>query len=183
MIIFKKSVDRENKSCILLVDVSNDTNAKRTEDRMSKQTKNLKIMGINDDSDTCECCGKTNLKKVVWIAEADIDGNVFTEPVAYGTTCAGKILGVRKRSQKAVESELRVKATDTINTHIRNLRANWRIVHTENGSMFCPAEFIDLTTIDPQSARVAIRSQYPILEFLDGNLTIEAALEIIKNKK
>ena len=72
---------------------------------------------------------------------------------------------------------------DTINKYIDNLRANWKIVHTEYGSMFCPIEFIELTTIDPQAARVAIRSQYPILDFLDGNLTIEAALEIIKNKK
>jgi len=34
LIILKKSVDKRNKSCILLVDVSNDANAKRTEDKM-----------------------------------------------------------------------------------------------------------------------------------------------------
>lgn len=33
LIIVKKSIDRENKSCILLADVSNDANAKRTEEK------------------------------------------------------------------------------------------------------------------------------------------------------
>lgn len=42
-----------------------------------------KILAINDEQDFCQCCGKTNLKRVVWMENLD------TGSIAhYGTTCA-----------------------------------------------------------------------------------------------
>lgn len=41
------------------------------------------FLGINDDRDTCECCGRTNLKRVVWIEDTETG-----EVKHYGTTCA-----------------------------------------------------------------------------------------------
>lgn len=50
------------------------------------------ILGICDDRNTCDCCGKTGLKKTVAL---DIDG----ETVFFGTTCAAwAITGRRSRS-------------------------------------------------------------------------------------
>ncbi len=46
------------------------------------------IVAINSDLETCACCGKTNLKRVVWLAFGE------AAPVAYGTNCAAKALGV-----------------------------------------------------------------------------------------
>lgn len=41
------------------------------------------IKGINDEQDTCSCCGKTGLQRVVWIEDTDTgDINHF------GTSCA-----------------------------------------------------------------------------------------------
>jgi hypothetical protein len=48
----------------------------------------LKLYGINDDSDTCSECGKTNLKRVMWIGSED------TDPAPYGTTCGARELSV-----------------------------------------------------------------------------------------
>lgn len=54
----------------------------------------VEYFGITDECDTCECCGRTNLKKAVMLFVLDEDGN-RDELVYYGTTCAAKALNVR----------------------------------------------------------------------------------------
>jgi hypothetical protein len=44
----------------------------------------MKILAITDETTTCECCGKTNLKRVVVIEQ---DNGAI---VRYGTDCASK---------------------------------------------------------------------------------------------
>lgn len=54
------------------------------------------VKGINDDVDTCSCCGKTGLKRVVWLAPKDAEHNEeLADPSPYGTVCAGHKLKVR----------------------------------------------------------------------------------------
>lgn len=50
-----------------------------------------RILGTNQDQDSCECCGKTGLKKVVWLSELDADGNTTGKPLAVGCNCAAKL--------------------------------------------------------------------------------------------
>lgn len=57
--------------------------------------KRYRVMGVNSDSDVCSICGKSELKKVVWLAELDADGNP-SNTFAAGTTCAAKLLGYVK---------------------------------------------------------------------------------------
>lgn len=59
------------------------------------------VKAVNSDTDTCECCGKSDLNKVVWLVEVDEDGNETGEPVAYGTTCAARKLGFNSKNTKA----------------------------------------------------------------------------------
>ncbi len=47
------------------------------------------ILGTNDAVNTCDCCGKTNLKSTVIVS---IDGVVFH----YGSTCAARNLNISK---------------------------------------------------------------------------------------
>lgn len=42
-----------------------------------------KFLGVNDDREHCECCGKQGLKRVVWIEDTETG-----EIKHYGTTCA-----------------------------------------------------------------------------------------------
>lgn len=56
----------------------------------------MKVLGINDETSVCECCGKTNLKRVVVI---ELDNGAI---VRYGTDCASMTF----RSQKANFSSL-----------------------------------------------------------------------------
>lgn len=52
----------------------------------------FRLLGVNDDASTCTLCGRTNLKRVAWLAPLDADGNEDGEAMAYGTDCAGNLL-------------------------------------------------------------------------------------------
>lgn len=49
-----------------------------------------KLLGINDDADTCGVCGKSGLKRVMWIERED------GEIIQMGTTCGARELGMNK---------------------------------------------------------------------------------------
>ena len=49
------------------------------------------LKGINSDQSSCECCGKQNLNRVMWLS--DENDNV----AHYGTTCGAKLLSNYKR--------------------------------------------------------------------------------------
>lgn len=55
----------------------------------------MKILGITDETTTCECCGKTNLKKVVVMQNEA--GNILR----YGTDCAARAQGKKSSLVKA----------------------------------------------------------------------------------
>lgn len=59
----------------------------------------VKILGINDDVTTCECCGRAGLKKTVVLDFVEGKGIVH-----YGTACAAKSLrfgaGAKKTATK-----------------------------------------------------------------------------------
>ena len=62
----------------------------------------MKVLGIVDNVNTCDCCGKTGLERTVAI---DLNGDV----VYYGTTCATRKHGV-KTSIKALNELATIKA-------------------------------------------------------------------------
>jgi len=45
----------------------------------------FKVLGINDDKNFCECCGKSGLQRVVWIEDTETG-----EVKHFGTSCAAK---------------------------------------------------------------------------------------------
>ena len=59
------------------------------------------VVGINDDEDTCSHCGRTNLKRVVWLAAHDDDGNVISTSF-YGVDCAARLAGLPTGAAKAI---------------------------------------------------------------------------------
>ena len=64
--------------------------------------KRFEVMGINDDQDSCQCCGKRGLKRVVWILD-----HVSGELKHFGTTCVlapAKGFDVRVQVQAALEA-------------------------------------------------------------------------------
>jgi hypothetical protein len=72
-------------------------------------------LGTTDEVDTCDCCGKTNLKCTV--AFEKVDGAV----VHFGTTCAARHTGLKlneweskaREAKQAVEREVRARIIAT----------------------------------------------------------------------
>lgn len=61
-----------------------------------------KVLGVNDDRDFCECCGRTGLKKVVWIENTET-GKVQH----FGVVCASnpaKAFGLNSEIKRAEAS-------------------------------------------------------------------------------
>ena len=57
-----------------------------------------KILGINDEVTTCECCGRNDLKATVVIG--DEHGNIIGR---YGAMCAKRFLGSGKTANKLTQ--------------------------------------------------------------------------------
>lgn len=63
----------------------------------------FQILGVNDDRDFCECCGKQGLKRVVWIQD-----NELSEVKHFGTVCATQpAKGFGPDVEKAIKSAVR----------------------------------------------------------------------------
>jgi len=59
-----------------------------------------KILGVNDDLNFCNCCGKQRLARVVWMENLNTG-----EVTHYGTTCAARLFAAgtgKKAIKKAV---------------------------------------------------------------------------------
>lgn len=70
--------------------------------------------GINDDESVCSHCGKKGLKRVVWLAELDEEGNEVSEPAPYGTTCAAEMLGWRYGTRNQTKSRFNTMLNDAV---------------------------------------------------------------------
>ena len=67
--------------------------------------KTFTIVAVSQDHDTCERCGKTNLKRVVVLESPD------GEFVRYGTTCAAYALLGSKLKSNALSPEVKAVAS------------------------------------------------------------------------
>lgn len=68
---------------------------------MAATQNNYRVVGINDDESTCSHCGRTNLKRVVWLATLDTDGNTVTTSF-YGVDCAARLMGMPAGMAKVI---------------------------------------------------------------------------------
>jgi hypothetical protein len=68
-------------------------------------TKKYAYKGTNNDKESCDICGRTNLKKVMWLAELDESGNELGHVIAVGTTCGATLLDYSNKDfAKAIKS-------------------------------------------------------------------------------
>jgi hypothetical protein len=96
-----------------------------------------RMHGLTDDTDTCEICGKVELRRVVMLMALDADGN--DEEIVYaGTTCAARALAVRGTRTTAARVRDAAAAADRVHAQAREfvaemdgltfnqyLKANW----------------------------------------------------------
>lgn len=140
------------------------------------------VMGINDDESYCSCCGKTGLKRVVWLATLDGDGNVDGQAVPFGTTCAAYLLRITPEkgihASAAIERKIEAKLLETINTRISMLRKDWKQFDSGKGIMLVPAD-MDCTHLTGEQVYKLRNERFPILGYLNGTMTITEAAKWI----
>lgn len=82
----------------------------------------IRIIGIDDSVNSCDCCGKTNLKSTVVV---EIDSVIFN----YGSVCATRHT---KLTGKEIDSEIKkIKIAEEIEYNNRVLKAR-REYHSTN---------------------------------------------------
>lgn len=142
-----------------------------------------KLKAINSDHDTCEICGKTNLKKVMWIAELDADGTEM-EPFAAGTTCGAKILGVKTTGGiKRVSIRIKELAFEQISAAKYALYENRELFWLYRNT-YLPKECVIQMRIGQMDMKQALEiraEQYPITTFFPycEHMTTDEALSLI----
>lgn len=83
----------------------------------------FEVLGINEDRDFCECCGKQNLKRVVWIQD-----NELGEIKHFGSVCATQ---PQKGFGPVVEKEIKSKIREFTERKRQCFLAAWRMVPKE----------------------------------------------------
>jgi hypothetical protein len=72
----------------------------------------FKILGVDDSVNSCECCGKSNLKSTVIV---EINGSVFH----YGSVCATRHTGMNDKELKhAIKDEIAARK-ESMERHFR----------------------------------------------------------------
>ena len=79
--------------------------------------------GCNDEAEYCTCCGRTGLKKVVWLRE-NVDGEV-SQPSPFGVVCAAHLLGIKNPTSPRAKREIEM-AQEQANKEMR--LQEWRKV-------------------------------------------------------
>lgn len=94
--------------------------------------KRFKCLGVNDDRDFCECCGKQGLQKVVWIEDTET-GSIRH----FGVVCA-------TRPAKGFDLTNEIKQAER--GHKSRMENVWRMAHREyraRGGKYTPIDYKD----------------------------------------
>jgi hypothetical protein len=98
---------------------------KKEEGKMSKPF--FTIVAVNNDVDTCSCCGRTDLKRVAWVAMT-VDG-IEHAPAPFGTTCAANAVAHGRGGNEFVQAVNKTACKDAIKRAAKSKKAASVWVH------------------------------------------------------
>jgi hypothetical protein len=64
------------------------------------------VLGVNDEQDVCDLCGKKGIKRVVWFSELNSEGERIGNPFATGVDCAAILMMQRQGQKKPPKSKM-----------------------------------------------------------------------------
>ena len=132
------------------------------------------IKGINDEEDTCSCCGKTGLKRVVWLAAVSVDGEE-SEPMPLGTSCAAKKMFGKSSGKASDENKLTAAMSAAVKAKCHQLLNSF----VAFGSNCVPAELIEMAKVDLFAAMTERNNRFPILNWMNGTITTQQAAKYL----
>lgn len=92
----------------------------------------FKMIGITDETNVCECCGKSNLKRVVVLEDIDT-GSI----VRYGCDCAARAMSVKGATVKTDNLDWRYKTISYVRKWIatRDSKLVAQVANTKFGAL------------------------------------------------
>lgn len=87
--------------------------------------KKFRCVGITDEHSHCECCGRTDLKRVLMLVPLDPDGQPEGEAAPYGTSCGAKLLGYTYATSKDKTTFRKAMEREAILSEVERLRVVW----------------------------------------------------------
>lgn len=99
---------------------------------MSSEAVSYRVHGTTDDTDTCEVCGKIELRSVIMLAVLDVEGSETGELIYAGTTCASRMLAQRGKRITPTRVRYAVDAAANVMDRAREFADEFRAI-TVNG--------------------------------------------------
>ena len=122
-------------------------------------TTTYKIIGVTDERNECDCCGRTHLKRTVVVSVTADDGSRVDY---YGTNCAARIAGMKAKEVEAAIERLSLAAQlKTLTAEILKLENGARLsvdVRTTRATLLAS----ESTAAEVEAAE---RAAYAILRF------------------
>lgn len=106
----------------------------------------MKLLGITNDFDTCECCGRTGLKKVMVIGDENGQMN-------YGVNCGAKKLGIPSRNRTQIVARASAAANHRGLREYIDSRAGQKAALTLWGTTLATLRKLKLDDIEETAAR------------------------------
>ena len=154
-------------------------------------TSKFRLVGINDDAHTCSCCGRSDLKRVLWLLPLDQDGNADGEAIPYGTSCGAKALGwaypTRSATKRKIEGDAYVAMVTLVNDTMSALIK--RYLTRGTGRYAC--YLMPPTCVGPLARgeitlerAIELREKlHPLFAYLSNKLTVQQAFAIMQKGK
>ena len=148
--------------------------------------KKFRMVGITDDANECSCCGRQDLKRVVWMVPLDPDGNPEGEAAPYGTSCAATLLGYAYPKSSTSKRKIEVEAMMARRRTVEDAVAEIRKAHlTRVGVYFVLTDLVE----EVQAGRMTLKQaedererRYPLLRFYSGKIGYDEAFRLIMAK-
>ena len=122
-------------------------------------SKAYKMIGITDEVTSCDCCGRTDLKRTVVLERTD-DGVI----VYFGTTCGARAIGWTTKEFAAAAKDAQIERQRAItrfyNAHPASQKRQQSLKeHYDNGGTWQTAPFDYWRALDTE-AREATRHEF-----------------------
>ena len=126
---------------------------------MATATKTFKMIGITDEVTSCDCCGRTDLKRTVVLERTD-DGVI----VYFGTSCGARAIGWTTKEFTAAAKDAQIERQRAIDTAVRNhpaslRRSQWLTDHYNQGGTWQTAPFAEWRALNSEAIE-AVRMQF-----------------------
>jgi len=122
-------------------------------------TKAYKMIGITDEVTSCDCCGRTDLKRTIVLERAE-DGVI----VYFGSQCGARAIGWTTKDFERAAKDAQIDRKKAIDAAVRNhpasiLRSQWLTDHYNNGGTWQNAPFTEWRALDSEAIE-AVRMQF-----------------------